>query len=73
MPTFLASAYINRLAQMRKSMGTRYDLFVKEMQKRGKREREERVRGQRHFSWYVAEREPVEYYAPQPAMGGGRR
>jgi hypothetical protein len=72
-PTPETSAYISKLAQTRKSMGTRYDLFVKEMRERGKLEREERERRERQFSWYAPEREPVEYYAPRPAVGGGRR
>jgi hypothetical protein len=51
-------------------MGTRYDLFVKEMQERNKKEREEKERKERQFSWYAPERAPVEYYNPRP--GGGR-
>ena len=64
------SAYISKLSQTRKNMGTRYDLFVKEMRERAKQEREERERRERQFSWYAPERGPVEYYAPRP--GGGR-
>jgi hypothetical protein len=66
------SAYISRLSQTRKNMGTRYDLFVKEMRERAKKEREERERRERQFSWYAPERGPVEYYAPRPGEGGRR-
>lgn len=61
------SAYISRLSATRKSMGTRYDLFVKEMRERRERERVERERRERMFSWYAPEgKEMVEYYAPAP-------
>jgi hypothetical protein len=46
-------------------MGTLYDLFVKEMREKERRERQ--------FTWYAPEREPVEYYVPRIAVGGGSR
>jgi hypothetical protein len=66
-----SSAYITGLSRTRKSMGTRYDLFVKEMQERSKKEREERERKERQCSWYAPERAPVEYYNPRPGGGMG--